>query len=141
MKIKKRGSLRKLKGFTLIEVLIVVVIIGVLAALVIPRFMAAPNKAIVAEANMTLGALGRAQQKLVDAAETPVTNDPLEAEDWAELNMQVPLNPKFQYACTASDCTATRIGAPADKATYNFLTSNWSCTGAYAPVASGGCGT
>ncbi|MBU9888433.1 MAG: prepilin-type N-terminal cleavage/methylation domain-containing protein [Candidatus Omnitrophica bacterium] len=135
------GRSKRDKGFTLIEVLIVVVIIGVLAALIIPRFVAAPDKAIVAEANMTLGALGRAQQKLLDSVDPPVVGSPLAAEDWAELNMQVPVNPKFQYGCTATDCTATRIGEPANTATYDFTTYTWSCTGDYAPVTSGGCGT
>ena len=53
--------MKRQKGFTLIEVLIVVVILGVLAALIIPRFLNAPEKAIVAEANQLLGSLIRAQ--------------------------------------------------------------------------------
>ncbi|MFH1893905.1 MAG: prepilin-type N-terminal cleavage/methylation domain-containing protein [Candidatus Zixiibacteriota bacterium] len=42
--------LRKSKGFTLIELMIVVVIIGILAAIAIPRFMSTSAKAKQAEA-------------------------------------------------------------------------------------------
>ena len=45
---------RNQKGFTLIELMIVVVIIGILAALAIPRFMTASTKAKQSEAKQIL---------------------------------------------------------------------------------------
>lgn len=41
--------MKKNKAFTLVELMVVIVIIGVLAALAIPRFLGASNKAKIAE--------------------------------------------------------------------------------------------
>jgi len=41
--------MKKSKGFTLVELMVVIVIIGILAALAIPRFMAATNKSKATE--------------------------------------------------------------------------------------------
>ena len=49
-----RGRYRESKGFTLIELMIVVVIIGILAALAIPRFMMATTKTKQSEAKAIL---------------------------------------------------------------------------------------
>jgi general secretion pathway protein G len=45
MKHEKPVILRSEKGFTLIEIMVVVVILGILAALVVPRFLDEPDKA------------------------------------------------------------------------------------------------
>ncbi|MGV2831471.1 type IV pilin-like G/H family protein [Myxosarcina sp. GI1(2024)] len=50
------------KGFTLVELLVVVVIVGVLAAVAIPNHLAQIGKARETEAKTSLGALARAQQ-------------------------------------------------------------------------------
>ena len=60
---KKRSGNR---GFTLIEILIVVVVVGILASLILPRMLAAPEKAMILEANQLIGAMIRAQQANID---------------------------------------------------------------------------
>ncbi|HNX69411.1 MAG TPA: prepilin-type N-terminal cleavage/methylation domain-containing protein [Candidatus Omnitrophota bacterium] len=53
--------MRSDKGFTLIEVLVVVVIISVLAALIVPRITGNVKRARLAEAIQTCGMIARAQ--------------------------------------------------------------------------------
>ncbi|MBS0156931.1 MAG: prepilin-type N-terminal cleavage/methylation domain-containing protein [Nitrospira sp.] len=50
-------SLRKQEGFTLIELMIVVAIIGILAAIAIPNFVAYQAKSKQSEAKVSLGAI------------------------------------------------------------------------------------
>ena len=52
--------MKRSKGFTLIEVLIVVVIIAILASLVVPRMIAQVDKARAAEAYQMVGVITRA---------------------------------------------------------------------------------
>jgi len=59
-KNQPRAHVRR-RGFTIIEVLVVVLILGILASLLVPRIMDAPDKAKVVEAktniNVIVGAL------------------------------------------------------------------------------------
>ncbi|HEY9763194.1 MAG TPA: prepilin-type N-terminal cleavage/methylation domain-containing protein [Trichocoleus sp.] len=58
--LKSRHS--KEAGFTLIEVLVVIIIIGILAAIAWPAFLTQAPKAKQAKAGMALGSINRAQQ-------------------------------------------------------------------------------
>lgn len=57
MKMKRLNDKR---GFTLIEIMVVVVILGILAAIVVPRFMSEPDKAKVTKAKTDMKGIEQA---------------------------------------------------------------------------------
>lgn len=68
------------KGFTLIEVMVVVVILSILAAIVVPRIMDNPDKARVAKAKQDIRALESALNLYkLDNFQYPTTDQGLDA--------------------------------------------------------------
>jgi len=55
-----RNRSARQQGFTLLEIMVVVVIIGILAALIVPRLMDRPDQARVVAARQDIGALMQA---------------------------------------------------------------------------------
>lgn len=77
MKTPSRSSQR---GFTLIEIMVVVVIIGVLGAIVVPQFMSRPDQAKVTAARTDIQAISTALEMYrLDTLNYPSTQQGLES--------------------------------------------------------------
>jgi general secretion pathway protein G len=73
-------QLRRTRGFTLIEVMVVIVILGVLAALVVPRVMSRPDEARVVAAKQDIASLMQALKLYkLDNRRYPTTEQGLRA--------------------------------------------------------------
>ena len=102
--VQNRQSKIQNRGFTLVELLVVMVIIGLLAALVAPRFMRQEEKAKVKAARAQIELLGTALDTLrLDVGRYPTTQEglnalrrqPGDAQKWdgPYLKKEVPLDP------------------------------------------------
>jgi prepilin-type N-terminal cleavage/methylation domain-containing protein len=91
---------RTRKGFTLIELMIVVVIIGILAALAIPRFMAATTKSKQSEAKQILKQIYVMEQAYRQEKDVYCPGGPATAllpDALSNLGVQIMANARYSY--------------------------------------------
>jgi len=79
------------KGFTLLELMIVVIIVAVLASLAMPRFIDARNRAITAEAYNMLGAIRSSQMRYY------LQNSSTWATTVGDLDISAPVSEYFDW--------------------------------------------
>ena len=89
----KTIQLVRTKGFTLIEIMVVVVILGILAALVVPKVMSRPDDAKIIAATHDIGALMEALKLYrLDNNAYPATDQGLLALVQRPTALPIPLN-------------------------------------------------
>ncbi|MBF0594315.1 MAG: prepilin-type N-terminal cleavage/methylation domain-containing protein [Candidatus Omnitrophica bacterium] len=103
------------KGFTLIEIIIVIVILGIMATLALPRLAAQTNAAQGAEAMQYFGIIKRAAATCYEA-----TNNFTLCASQAALGVTTPQNSRFAYSFTAA-ATSLIITARQNAATQNHV--------------------
>ncbi len=85
--------MKKLAGFTLIEVMVVVVILGILAAIVVPKIMSRPEQARMVKAKQDIAAIQSAMDLYkLDNGYYPSTDQGLQALITKPTNEPVPQN-------------------------------------------------
>ena len=67
-------------GFTLIEIMVVIIILGILVGLIVPRFLEKPEKARIVKAQMQIESIsGALKEYKLDNGDYPTTEQGLEA--------------------------------------------------------------
>ncbi len=118
------GRPRAQAGFTLIELMIVVVIIGILASMAIPRFLSASTRSKQSEAKMILKQIYMNQMTFREANQAywgngmTADSSPANWLNFAPLTVEIGQTAKYSYSIVANPttfvATATATGLDDD---------------------------
>lgn len=97
-------------GFTLIEIIIVVIIVGILASLAVPKFAQQINNAKAGEAFNMIGAFNRSFDRCYALEEAVASCDAFETE----IDMKEPQSDKFAYTIDTTSVTGAAKCAAAN---------------------------
>ena len=135
--------MRTKKGFTLVELLMVIVIIGILAAIAMPAFKAIKEKSLDREAKASL-ALVQAAEKIYrmevgfyyPASGATPTSTNVVADINRDLKLSLPTEISWSYTAnaSASNTTATRVPTASGRTwTLPIGSDTYTCSGSGCP--------
>ena len=123
-------KLNKKSGFTLLEIIIVIIIIGVLASLALPKFFQTINFAKSTEALNTLGEIRRAADRCAMLAGGS-SADYSTCNTFAALGMDVPDSAFWNYVIVTTNTGGLQIRANfMGTGSINFINFGITSTGA-----------
>ena len=114
---KLRKSMKSEKGFTLIELMIVVAIIGILAAIAIPNFLSYQKKAAQSEAKTNLGTVRTLEEAYAADHDSYATS-------LDSLGFSTKGTPRYSYGVSTAD--ASSFTALATGSTGSISGDKWS---------------
>ena len=133
-------SAAKRRGFTLVEVLIVVIIIAVLAALILPKLVKQTENAYIGEAQRTLGMLrkGQVHIRAINGAYLAVSTVDVNTGvgNMGLLGFKAINNVNWNYSCDAAGlCTASRAGDNTKWITIDAATGTFNASTTYVLIS------
>lgn len=114
MDISKYRKKTNGSGFTLLEIIVVIVIIGIMAAVALPKYTGAVERSRASEGTYILGTLLSAQERYFLENGSFANGNVDSGNNWAGLDVEVPApkyfgTPTVSNACASGSACATVV--------------------------------